>query len=105
MIRKPLDEMKKIALAENSQKHILFQPQHTFICNESGEIKMDFVGRYEQLDTDFKSICLQIDIPHQPLKKRNSSQHRKPELQLDSELKEMVYDFYQNDFELFDYSL
>ena len=37
--------------------------QLEFLANDSGNILVDFIGRYENLDSDFNYICKKINIP------------------------------------------
>ena len=39
---------------------IHFVPQSEFICNKNGEILVDFVGRFENLNDDLNSISRRI---------------------------------------------
>lgn len=56
-------------------------PQSNFLCDENGDMVVDFVGRFENLQTDFHHVCENIglpalDLPHvnRPGKKpRNAS--------------------------------
>jgi hypothetical protein len=39
-----------------------FRSQHTFVSNGSGDIVLDFVGRFESLRSDFHSVCKKLEI-------------------------------------------
>jgi len=39
-----------------------FRSQHTFVSNGSGDIVLDFVGRFESLQTDFHAVCMKLGI-------------------------------------------
>lgn len=39
-----------------------FRSQHTFVSNGSGEIVLDFVGRFETLTADFDRVCTTLGI-------------------------------------------
>lgn len=41
--------------------------QHEFLCGRDGEMLCDFVGKYESLDDDWKTVCEKIGIEHTPL--------------------------------------
>jgi len=47
--------------------------QHSFICDKGGNILLDFVGRFENLQSDFNLICQKIGCREVMLKKKNSS--------------------------------
>lgn len=40
-----------------------FRSQHTFLTNDQGEIAVDFVGRYETLEADFRYVAGRIRLP------------------------------------------
>lgn len=50
------------------------RPQYQYICNEKGDILVDFVGRYECLAQDWAHVCKQLHI-QKPLPKRMASNH------------------------------
>jgi chondroitin 4-sulfotransferase 11 len=39
-----------------------FRAQHTFLTNSSGELALDFVGRFESLERDFASVCQRLAL-------------------------------------------
>ncbi|USN97915.1 MAG: sulfotransferase family 2 domain-containing protein [Phycisphaeraceae bacterium] len=47
--------------------------QLDWFLDERGEVAVDFIGRFERLDTDFATICerLGLDVPPLPHEKRN----------------------------------
>lgn len=46
------------------------------LCGRDGEYLMDFVGKLESLDEDWKNICERIGIPYVELPRKNVSVHR-----------------------------
>lgn len=40
-----------------------FRSQHTFLTNRKGEIAMDFIGRYETLEDDFRIVRERTGLP------------------------------------------
>lgn len=56
----------------------MFMPQHRWICDEEGELVVDFVGRFERLQADFDEVCRRIgasaSLPH--LKRSSGSDYR-----------------------------
>ena len=46
------------------------------LCDRRGRMLMDFIGRLEALDDDWRTICERIDIPYQPLPKKNVGKRR-----------------------------
>jgi hypothetical protein len=51
---------------ELSEAH--FRSQHRFFTDESGNVLVDFIGRFEQLDTDFELVSnkmgIRTELPH-----------------------------------------
>lgn len=76
--------------------------QHAFVCDESGLVKVDFIGRFEQLETDFKHVCDKIglgaSLPHV-----NPSKHKDFREYYDIILRDKVARHWQRDIELFEY--
>ncbi|RFN57971.1 sulfotransferase family 2 domain-containing protein [Marixanthomonas ophiurae] len=54
-------------------EHWFFRPQTDFIFNEEDKLVVDFMGRLEQLDTDFSKIAQQLSVPFTKLPKSNHS--------------------------------
>ncbi|MEO8458945.1 MAG: sulfotransferase family 2 domain-containing protein [Dokdonella sp.] len=83
--------------------HILFRPQHEFLCDHEGSLLMNFVGRVEHLQRDYDAICNQTGIASTALGQVNASKHRSYVDYYDDELIGLVGDLYQRDIELFGY--
>ena len=82
---------------------IHFVPQSEFICNKNGEILVDFVGRFENLNDDLNSISRKI-------KKELALEHHNKNFKKDYKkiynqaMKTKVYEVYNRDFVLFNYN-
>jgi len=46
---------------EDADEH--FRSQADYVTNSSGEVAIDFVGRYEKLDNDFAQVAHEIGLP------------------------------------------
>jgi hypothetical protein len=73
--------------------------------SENGELIVDFIGKLEHIDDDFKQICHKIRKPDLKLEKRNVSKKKgkinefyKSQADLDH-----IYDLYRKDFDTFGY--
>ena len=75
-----------------------FKPQYTFVCDENDNIVMDFVGKMENLNADFNTVCKHLKIDSE-LQKLNMSSTKKNEFS--EEVKAMIKLKYQKDFNLF----
>ena len=73
-----------------------FKPQYTFVCDEGDKIVMDFVGKMETINEDFKYLCKQININNVELKKLNMSSVKKN--YFSEEVKSIIKTKYQKDF-------
>lgn len=80
----------------------MFMPQWNWISNENGSLAVDFVGRFENLEQDFKSICRRINqdvlLPH---KKKSKREHYRS--YYDARAREIVRTWFKADIEEFDY--
>jgi hypothetical protein len=52
-------------------------PQSDFVCNETGDIVVDFLGKFENLQTDFNQVCQHIRLPPTELPHINKSKIQK----------------------------
>lgn len=103
-LRRPQDVMRHFLFKERPLDHLLFQPQHTFICDRDGELMADVIGRVEDMQSSFDQICARIGVPGAVLDKVNSSEHGTFRDYYDAELIEGVSDIYRRDLDLFGYS-
>jgi hypothetical protein len=87
---------------ENVWSWVHFIPQHHFICDTQGVVKMDFVGRQESIREDFDVVKqrLSIDIELPVLNKTRARSHHG---YYTEETREIVSRVYARDIELFDY--
>jgi len=48
--------------AETINRNALFTPQVTFLKDSFGRVNMDFIGRFEHLESDFEALASQLHI-------------------------------------------
>lgn len=101
----PLGSMKRSLSDRATQQHFLFRPQYEFICNQDGQLMVDYVGTFEALQAHFDTICQRLQLPIFPLSVTNDSVRRPAPACYDQELQDMVTDFYAKDFTLFGYGI
>lgn len=82
-------------------------PQARFLCWSNGSVAVDFVGRFEQLQSDWLKVCRRLSIsgPNRPLQRRNTSNHDEWRSCYTPEMAAIVADLYRVDFETFGYPL
>lgn len=85
-------------------EHVLFKPQYLFLFDHRHELKVDFVGRYENIEHDMEKILQRLNI-HKTLERKNITKREKSisEYYQNKEVLDRVYTLYKKDFELLDY--
>lgn len=80
-----------------------FKPQTDFIIDEKGNNVVDFLGKFERIDKDFKEVCdiLGVEVPLKFLNK-TPKKNKKP-LNLSSVHKNIISKVYSRDFKIFEY--
>ena len=95
--------VKRWLTEENINSSLHFQPQYIFLEDEKGKIAVDFIGRFENINDDFKIITSKLKIDRS-LTKTNTSKRKKEYIEYyDKETKKIVRDIYKRDIELFNY--
>ena len=87
---------------KNVWSWVHFVPQHHFICDDKLNVKMDFVGRMECIQSDFSHVAEKIDSPAQ-LVRTNVGSHDNYRDYYDAETRKIVADVYEKDIALFGY--
>jgi len=100
----PTDWMKRALLRPQFCKRVLVAPQHTLLADETGNVTLDFIGHYESLQADFDTVCDRLALPKATLPHRNRSEHDAYQNLLDNELKDALWQRYEQDFVAFNYS-
>lgn len=89
---------------KNKNFPVKYQPvQKKWICGDKGEVLMDFVGRFENLQEDFDTICDKIDLPKRELPHRNSTNHNHYSEYYNKETREIISQKFSEDIEYFGY--
>lgn len=99
----PQGVMRHFLFVAPPQHHIVFRPQHSFVCAPDGTLLADQLGRVEAMQAGYDAICERIGIPSAPLGRANSSKHADYRSYYDQQLKDGVARLYARDLELFGY--
>jgi len=86
--------------------HFCRQTDYLYKNKKNGELAVDYIGRYENLEQDFKNICDRLNMPYKPLKKTNRSPKKTlhyTEYYTD-ETKQLVYESFKDEIEYFKYT-
>lgn len=80
----------------------MFQPQKQWLADEQGTLMVDYVGRFERLNEDFKTICqsLGTDLSLGHKKKSQRSNYR--DYYSDAS-RDLITDVFNDDLQLFGY--
>jgi chondroitin 4-sulfotransferase 11 len=93
---------KTSALYLNEYSHKK-QGQSFWLRDATGAIKVDFIGRFENIQQDFNTICNEIGIPQIDLPHINKTKHKHYTEYYDDDSREIVADSFAVDIEHFDY--
>ncbi|MFT6809280.1 MAG: hypothetical protein ACJA01_002516 [Saprospiraceae bacterium] len=74
-----------------------------FIYSNDLDAHVDFIMRFEELESDFKKVCKQLEIKTTSLTNRNASNHKHYSKYYDKEMIEMVRDKFSEEIEFGDY--
>jgi len=90
---------------ENIRPFALFRPQCDFICIEQNKPAVDFIGYFENLETDFHLICQKLGT-NAPLQEqnRNASRNKDYREYYTEETKAIVAEIYADDLRALGYS-
>ena len=89
---------------ENIYSRVHFVPQYIFLRGANGdEPGVDFVGRVESFDRDFRHVCEVLGVDAQRRHDNVSSRRKNYREYYDEETKRMVGRTYSKDIELFGY--
>lgn len=80
-----------------------WKSQTDWLVDNNGKINMDFIGRYETLDRDFKAMCEMIGVKPTRLPVINKSDHYSYQSYYDPECKEIVASWHRHDIVRFNY--
>lgn len=99
----PTAFMKHVTRQINPANDLLCRPQHTFLVDEDGALKMDIVCRNETMQASYDEVCARLGIPSTTLARRNATERRPYQEYYDQQLIDWVGNYYRKDLDLFGY--
>jgi hypothetical protein len=78
-----------------------FTPQYKYLINSSNEVNLDFVLKFENLESDFQKLTQRINFKSMKLEHKNKSKRKNWSEYYNPETKLIIYELYRKDFELF----
>ncbi len=96
---------------------IHFYPQYSWITDKQGNLTMDYVGKFESMNDDWKIICNNINIEYEPIYNQNKDSWKSKlssirkllnksvftSFTLNQETSDLIKKFYEKDYEIFGY--
>ena len=97
----------EVILNNEEKNHFIishYLPQYKFIYID-GKCTMDYIIKFERLDKDWEIVCKKLNIKRKLVNEGKYSSGKKYDYNdyYDDELRNIVYNLYKEDFELFNY--
>ena len=77
--------------------------QLDWVTDDSGKVRLDFIGKFENLDKDFDQVCDRVGVKRRRLPRFNPSGHKSYGDHYDKETRGMIAQYYQKEIEFFGY--
>ena len=95
---------KEWLISHKKREPIMWQAPTQYDClTVNSKLAVDFIGRFENLQADFNTICKHIQIPSIQLDIHNSTKHEHYSKYYDQETKEYVFNLFKKDIDYFNY--
>lgn len=78
--------------------------QLNVLCDRQNRSLMDFIGKLENLESDWRTICERIGIPYQGLPRKNVTERKPYQDYYNAESIKLVATHWAREIELFEYS-
>lgn len=85
--------------------YIHFIPQFEFMCISGNKPQVDYIGKFESLNEDFKIISSELNLDIELPELNSSKQKVKWQDQLTIKNRQKIADIYSNDYALFGYKV
>ena len=79
-------------------------PQYKFICDNNDNILVNKIYRFENFNDEINKLCEHLHIKYVSIPIMRKSKHQDYRTYyINDEIKKIVYDVYEKDFQLFNY--
>jgi chondroitin 4-sulfotransferase 11 len=97
--------VKEVSKIKDNVADVHIRSQYTFITTKRGDVPINYIGKFENLEKDYKKVCEKICVNNPPnLSKENKSNRNKDYRKYyDEEIKKLVKQRYKKDLKLFNY--
>ena len=75
----------------------------SFYTDVEGENKMDFIGKFEDLQSDFNILCEKLNLPIKTLQHTNKTEKEQYSSYYNNETRSIVEKYYEKEINIFDY--
>jgi hypothetical protein len=96
--------IEKFIHKPNFTQNIFYKPQYDYLVNQKGKQCMDFIGKTENMESDYHKICNHLGIPIEKIEVRNSTSRKQYQNVLSEKSKLKIEEIYKNDINEFGYS-
>ncbi len=97
------DSFKKYLALIQRKIHVQWDEQYKFVSSENGDIMVDFLGRFENLEQDFNKVLNRLGVRVVRIPHDNQSFHRPYYEYYDDEAIGIVQSVYKRDIDMFGY--
>lgn len=97
------DFIKSVCSISDEEAEPHFRSQYVNILDKKGELIPLFIGKFENLNSDFKTICNKIGLNHKHLPHLMKSNHKNYKTYYNDKLISLVKKRFKKDIELFNY--
>jgi hypothetical protein len=90
-------------ISDADGRKYIFRNQIDYLSDESGEVIVDFIGRFERLQDDMDQVSNRIGMDRVVLPRVNRSEHKSYRAYYTQETAALVADRYRRDLDVFGY--